>query len=77
MTPKTHRHVVTVLLFTVCTLLLMVALVVCCYRKFIRSELPRDMVGKVGEIIANYASNISAQKKQKKERMVEAFEEEL
>ena len=55
----------------------MVALVICCYRNFIRSELPRDMIGKVGEIIANYASNISAQKKKKKEMMVEAFEEEL
>ncbi len=35
------------------------------------------MVGKVGEVIASYASNLSAQKKKKKERMVEAFEEEL
>jgi ABC-type lipoprotein release transport system permease subunit len=75
--PKSHQHVITVLLFTVCTLMIMVALAVCCYRNFIRSELPRDMVGKVGEIIANYASNLSAQKKKKKERMVEEFEEEL
>lgn len=48
-------------------------LAVCCYKKCIRSELTKDMSSRVGEIIADYANHVSAQKKKKEERLVETF----
>jgi hypothetical protein len=58
-------------------LVIVAGLGICCYRNFVKSELTRDMTSKVGEIIANYANKVSSQKKNKQDRLVETFEEEL
>jgi hypothetical protein len=51
---------------TFLTLLIVVVIVLCCYRHCIKSELTRDTASRVGEIIAHYASNVSKQKKKSK-----------
>jgi len=47
------------------------------YRKFIKSELTKDMSSRVSELVANYANKVSAQKKRQREKMIESFDEEL
>lgn len=42
---------------------------VCLYRKFIKSELTKDMASRVGEIVANYANKVTSQKKRQRERL--------
>jgi hypothetical protein len=51
-----------------------IALGVCLYRKFIKSELTKDMTSRVGEIVANYANKVTSQKKRQRERLTETFD---
>lgn len=48
-TPRnTNDSVIMILLVAMCSLLVLVGCTICCYRRFIRSELTRDMASKVG-----------------------------
>lgn len=49
----------------------LVGCTICCYRRFIRNELTRDMASKVGEIIASYASKLGRTSKKKGQELVE------
>lgn len=76
-TNKTNTHVVIILLVTIVALILLIIVSICLYKKFIKSELTKDMTSRVGEIVANYANKITSQKKRQREKLTETFDEEL
>jgi uncharacterized protein YneF (UPF0154 family) len=61
--------VVVILLATIVSLIVVIGLGICLYKKFIKSELTRDMSSRVGEIVANYANKITSQKKRQREKL--------
>ena len=71
---KTNSHVAIILVVTIVALIIVIALGVCLYRKFIKSELTKDMTSRVGEIVANYANKVTSQKKRHKERLSETLD---
>jgi flagellar basal body-associated protein FliL len=74
---SSSNHVVIILLVTIFALIVLVLIGVLFYRKFIKSELTKDMSSRVSELVANYANKVSAQKKRHREKMMESFDEEL
>jgi membrane protein insertase Oxa1/YidC/SpoIIIJ len=74
---KTNNHVAIILVVTIVALIIVVALGICLYKKFIKSELTKDMASRVGEIVANYANKVTSQKKRQRERLSETLDEEL
>jgi hypothetical protein len=71
---KTNNHVAIILVATIVALILVIALGVCLYKKFIKGELTRDMTSRVGEIVANYANKVTSQKKRHRERLSETLD---
>jgi hypothetical protein len=59
---------------TIVALIIVIALGVCLYRKFIKTELTKDMTSRVAEIVANYANKVTSQKKRHKERLSETLD---
>lgn len=62
----------TILLATFLSVAVVVVLVICGYRKFIKKELTTDMTSRVGELVANYANKVSKQKMKQREKLMEA-----
>lgn len=73
-TNQTNSHVVIIILVSVVTLIVVIIAGICLYRRFIKSELTRDMSSRVGELVATYASKITTQKKRHQDRLVETFD---
>jgi hypothetical protein len=67
---QTNSHVVIILVVSILSLIIIFALGALIYRKFIKSELTKDMSSRVGEIVANYANRITSQKKRQREKLV-------
>ena len=71
---SSHKTVATIITVLLMSLMFTVCCAICLYKRFIRSELTRDMTSQVGEVIANYANRVTTQKKKKKEKLIETFE---
>lgn len=59
------------------SLALVIGLVICVYRRFIKRELTNDMASRVGELVAHYASNVAKQQKRQREKLMEDVDESL
>jgi nitrate reductase gamma subunit len=73
-TNQTNNHVAIILVVTIVSLIVVIGLGVCLYRRFIKSELTRDMTSRVGELVAHYANKITSQKKRRREKLVETLD---
>ena len=59
---KGNDHLAIILVVTCVSIVVVSAIGVCVYRKFIKRELTNDMTSRVGELVANYANKVSKQK---------------
>jgi hypothetical protein len=59
----------------VVSLILVILLVTCAYRRFIKKELTNDMSSRVGELVATYANEVTKQQKRQREKLIEDNDE--
>lgn len=56
-------------------MILVILLVTCAYRRFIKKELTNDMSSRVGELVATYANEVTKQQKRQREKLIEDNDE--